>query len=142
MRWNRSLMAYPSLDPSLVTVAGLTEGAELIVRMCRLQENEVRELWTVRSPGPIYFPTLSGFAWTSDNRHLIYHRKPTGAGFQVWTIAVAMGQARQLEPAISKLNRMVGVHPDGKQLFFLAWNEGVSEVWVMENFLPPMTVAK
>jgi hypothetical protein len=36
----------------------------------------------------------------------------------------------------------LAVHPDGKQLALTAQGTGKSEVWALENFLPPLSDAK
>ncbi|MBI4657495.1 MAG: hypothetical protein HY735_01390 [Verrucomicrobia bacterium] len=37
---------------------------------------------------------------------------------------------------------LLGCHPDGKQIFLHKRGISVSEIWVMENFLPPVAAAK
>ncbi|MDA1277704.1 MAG: tetratricopeptide repeat protein [Verrucomicrobia bacterium] len=143
MRWPSLLLPFPSPDPTLVAVAGRIDGDGSLVHILRIEENQVRKVATAKAPGQIYYPTLFGFQWSADSHHLIFHRntkKPTGArDMQAWIITAQTGNVRQIDPAIEKLNRIVGLDSSKGEIFLLNWNMGVNELWVMENFLPTVT---
>jgi Tol biopolymer transport system component len=88
---------------------------------------------------------LSGIEWTTDGRHLLFIKG--SGGFHVpgltpelWRVAVDGGQPQKV--GLAAQNRgTLAIHPDGRQIAFTA-EEKRGEVWVMENFLPPLKAAR
>jgi hypothetical protein len=80
-----------------------------------------------------------------DGRHLLFQRVigPEGsARNELWRISAAGGQPQKLELTLPRMGHL-RVHPDGRQIAFTAYSSqaGKSEVWVMQNFLPPPKAA-
>jgi Tol biopolymer transport system component len=88
---------------------------------------------------------LSGIEWTADGRYLLFIKG--SGGFYVpgltpelWRVAVDGGQPQKV--GLAAQNRgTLAIHPDGRQIAFTA-EEKRGEVWVMENFLPPLKAAR
>lgn len=74
-------------------------------------------------------------AWTPDGKRLVYTKKRPGKENEVWVAAVDSGQSVQLQSSLPRL-RDVAVHPDGRQLAFLAGSSGGQDLWVMEGLMP------
>lgn len=100
---------------------------------------EIREIKNFGDTKP-GMPPLS-LAWTPDGRHVLYGASDPAdmRNWELWRIPVEGGS-----PASTGLRRMWGiwglsVRPDGRELCF-AGRGGPStdsEMWVLENFLPP-----
>ena len=72
--------------------------------------------------------------WTLIN--LLFNRKG-----EVWRIPSQGGQAQSLGIPSHTRSATISVHPDGRRIAFTD-GELVPEVWVMENFLPPMKTVR
>jgi len=101
---------------------------------------EIREL-----PGPWTDVKPWLLTWAPDSRQVLFIR-PAGAPGEVtrselWGVSVEGGEQRNLGFAVPKQVGSLSVHPDGKQLAFQIQEES-TEVWVMENFLPPTGAAQ
>jgi hypothetical protein len=56
----------------------------------------------------------------------------------VWRVPVTGGEPQKLELAMPSLQHL-RIHPDGRQVAFTASSQAEkSEVWALENFLPPL----
>jgi Tol biopolymer transport system component len=88
--------------------------------------------------------TISGaLAWTPDGRYILFFKGRKADNSQVsnselWRIRAEGGQPEKLLEVPMQAGGLC-VHPDGRRIAF----DGVagqqkSEVWVMENFLPPL----
>jgi len=73
-------------------------------------------------------------AWTPDGRRLVCTKKRPGKENEVWATAVDSGQSVRLQFSLPRL-RDVAVHPDGRQLAFLAGTSGGQDLWVMEGLM-------
>ncbi|MFQ5817467.1 MAG: TolB family protein, partial [Terriglobia bacterium] len=88
-----------------------------------------------------YGQPVFALAWTPDSRHIIY--APSTAGqkhrFELWRISADGGEPQNLGLAMEGLSLYgLSVHPDGRRIAFTAGTPRRSEVWVLENFLPPL----
>ncbi|MGE5357420.1 MAG: TolB family protein, partial [Bacteroidales bacterium] len=62
---------------------------------------------------------------------------------ELWVVPAAGGEARKVAihlPQLYKLNQLT-VNPDGRRIAFTA-GQDKSEIWVLDNFLPPAKPAK
>jgi len=80
--------------------------------------------------------SVGELAWTSDGRDLLFVK-----GFkELWRVSAEGGEPRKLwEWKQKQMLWGLRIHPDGQRFAFFSGGN-VSEMWVMENFLP-MTVA-
>ncbi|MDA2929243.1 tetratricopeptide repeat protein [Acidobacteria bacterium AH-259-O06] len=90
--------------------------------------------------------TVPLHGWTRDGRYLLFGRQSPLDGPRnsretselLWRASLEDGQAEKLGPAPSVDREPLRLHPDGRQVAF-ASRQRVSEVWVMENFLPELS---
>ena len=68
--------------------------------------------------------------WMPDGEHLLFSKRKN----ELWKVNVETGEQQQIGPAIENLVHAT-MHPDGRQIAFTV-EQGGSELWVMENFLP------
>ncbi|MBI2149324.1 MAG: PD40 domain-containing protein [Acidobacteria bacterium] len=90
--------------------------------------------------------TNHNVTWTPDGGSVLFHKMPVstpgnGAEGGLWSVPVTGGQPRKIDLGVA-VSRGSRVHPDGKQIVFVAPEEITSTVWVMENFLPTANVKK
>jgi Tol biopolymer transport system component len=68
--------------------------------------------------------------WTLDGEHLLYPKRRN----ELWKVNIETGEQQQIGPVLENLVG-VAMHPDGRQIA-LTIEQGGSELWVIENFLP------
>lgn len=81
--------------------------------------------------------------WTPDAREILFTRDlklATQPSTTLWRIPREGGEPRRIELGMNVLND-IRFHPDGKRVAFDSGQRG-AEIWVMENFLPPLTAGK
>jgi Tol biopolymer transport system component len=118
------------LSPDGREVVFQVDGALKIVSV---NGGEPRELY--RGASPYHRPR-----WTKDGRYIIAEALGT-ASSEIWRIPVQGGAPLKLDLSIPKLG-WFALHPDNRRFAF-STNEGSrSELWVLENFLPPPKVVK
>ncbi|MCJ7588429.1 MAG: hypothetical protein MUQ00_11115, partial [Candidatus Aminicenantes bacterium] len=76
--------------------------------------------------------------WTRDGRYIIARTFGT-AGNEIWRVPARGGTPLKLD--LPKLG-FFALHPDNRRFAFSVGEESKSELWVLENFLPPLKVAK
>jgi Tol biopolymer transport system component len=88
--------------------------------------------------------SLTGLEWAGDGKYLLFSIGAGGPGPnltpELWRMAVDDGQ-RQKVGLATQNSATLAIHPDGRQIAFTA-GETKQEVWVMENLLPPLKVAR
>ena len=131
-----------SPDGRQVAVMGRLKNTEgLIVRLVPVDGGAARDLLVDN-----HQTGLGWVTWTPDGKFLLFNRY--GADDQLaglWYISAAGGQAHklQLSGVQDRAIMNVAIHPDGKQLAFNTdENTRKSEIWVLENFLPPLADSK
>lgn len=76
-------------------------------------------------------------AWTPDQRFLLVTAQDSGQkGMRLLRVPVAGGPPEPMGLAADRI-RSVSVHADGRRIAFEAAESRGSEVWALENFLPP-----
>jgi Tol biopolymer transport system component len=78
-------------------------------------------------------------AWMPDGKTILYGKAKDGSQdvVELWSVPAAGGQSRKTGLSMSRL-LAPRVSPDGRQIAFMANEQpSKSEVWIMENFLPP-----
>jgi len=78
---------------------------------------------------------VTSLAWTPDGKRIVYTKKGPGKENEAWSTAVDSGQSVELKFSLPRI-RDIAVHPDGRQVAFVAGLSGSQELWVMENALP------
>jgi Tol biopolymer transport system component len=74
-----------------------------------------------------------GLAWSPDQRYLFVAPNSEFAG--IWRVPLAGGEAENIGVSMGRI-RALRVHPDGRRIAFDSVVDPLSEVWVLENFLP------
>jgi Tol biopolymer transport system component len=101
-----------------------------------------REILSLKEPEIIknVFANVPKLAWTLDGRYLLFFKRVRGNP-ELWRIRAEGGQPEKLLEMPDEVLMIMNfcVHPDGRRIAF----EGIAdkqkaEVWVMENFLPPV----
>lgn len=81
--------------------------------------------------------------WTPDGRHVVFVKgargKPTRY-VQPWRVPAEGGEPQRFELTIDELWSL-RLHPDGRRIAF-GTSGGKAEVWVLENFLPPLDASR
>jgi len=85
-----------------------------------------------------------GVAWTPDGRYLLFGKKVGDGRTQICRIASTGGEPQKTGLTLhSNMGTVwypeIRIHPDGKQIAFADRTDDESEVWALENFLPPPT---
>ena len=106
-----------------------------------LEGGEAREL--IAEPGGYdVIDWHYGLAWVPDGTGLLYGktvRQGSSAVDEVWHVSATDGSRRKTELTIEGGPTDLRLHPDGRRIAFMAGSPEAWEVWVMENFLPPVS---
>ena len=118
------------LSPDGREVVFQADGA---VKTVSLNGGEPRELF--RGSAQNY-----GLRWTRDGRYIIARAFGT-ASSEIWRISALGGTPLKLDLSVPKMESF-SLHPDNRRFAFSVNEGSKSELWVMENFLPPLKVVK
>jgi Tol biopolymer transport system component len=128
-------VSSPTVSPDgqqLAMVVRDGESGSMVVNVVLLAGGEARDV--LRSGQMVWPPSI---AWAPDSRGVLFVKQPNPdePKTELWLVSVQGGEPRKLELAALNMRQLV-LHPDGRRLAFTSgWDR--SEVWVMENFLPP-----
>jgi Tol biopolymer transport system component len=122
-------MSY-DLSPDGREVVFQVDGA---VKTVSLNGGEPRELF--RGLAQYYL-----LRWTRDGRYIIARAVGT-ASSEIWRVPARGGTPLKLDLSVPKM-LFFAVHPDNRRFVFSVDEGSKSELWVLENFLPPLKVAK
>ena len=104
-------------------------------REVAFQEGGVVKIVTLNGgePREIYRSSAEGYSlrWTQDDRYII--ARVFSESHEVWRIPARGGTPLKLD--LPKL-LFFALHPDNRRFAFSVFDEGKSELWVLENFLP------
>lgn len=149
--WPHLLVPALSRDGKrLAFVTDEPEGAALVVMPAR--GGAPRELF--RAPGRAGRVMANSLAWTPDGRFILFVRQwpddrpgapgtsPRAAG-QLWRISPDGGVPERVPMTEMEGLSFPEVAPDGRRLVFSSGrNTGLSEVWMMQSFLPPLEASR
>jgi Tol biopolymer transport system component len=121
---------FYDLSPDGREVVFQVDGA---VKTVSLNGGEPRELF--RGLAQRY-----GLRWTRDGRYIIAQASGT-ASSEIWRVPAQGGTPLKLDLSVPELI-FFALHPDNRRFAFSVNEESKSELWVLENFLPPLKVAK
>jgi len=80
--------------------------------------------------------------WTRNGRYIIAQARGT-ASSEIWRVPAQGGTPLKLDISVPKMDDFsFALHPDNRRFAFSVNEESKSELWVLENFLPPLKVAK
>lgn len=79
-------------------------------------------------------------AWTPDGRALLFTRKGPEKKRELWRVSAQKGEPERLGLVMNEMQD-IAVHRDGKRIA-IGVMQYEPEIWVMENFLPTLRVAK
>ena len=132
---NPAVRAFEDLSPDGRDVVFQDGDA---IKIAALDAGEPRDLFR----GPLWYVPR----WTSDGRYIIAQALDTKTGWytatsELWRIPVQGGAPLKLDLSIAGMQSFA-LHPDNRRFAFSV-NEGTkTELWVLENFLPPLQTAK
>ena len=142
---------YRAVSPSWIGTFALSPDGRLLIMSQGNEETstgalmvmsvsggEPRELFSVKEP-----PWIAPIAWTPDGQAVLFTKSsdPTSdleQKVELWQISAESGEPKKLELSMEGRSHL-RFHPDGQRIAFTA-GEDKGEVWVMENFLPPVPV--
>ena len=121
---------FYDLSPDGREVVFQVDGA---VKTVSLNGGEPRELF--RSLAQDY-----NLEWTRDGHYIIVQAVGT-ASSEIWRVPAQGGTPLKLDLSVPKMGSFA-LHPDNSHFAFSVYEGSKSELWVLENFLPPLKVAK
>jgi Tol biopolymer transport system component len=132
-------------------VALSPDGERLAV--INMEEKKTLRLIPARGGEPrdllIFEESRSGFTpleWTADGKYILFSRAQSEKDeprYSLWRVSADGGEPQELGLGMHNFENL-SAHPDGVHLAFssLGSTMKMPSVWVMENFLPPLKVAK
>jgi Tol biopolymer transport system component len=81
-----------------------------------------------------------GLRWTRDGRYIIAQARRT-ASSEIWRVPAQGGTPLKLDLSVPKMNSFT-LHPDNSRFAFSVNEGSKSDLWVLENFLPPLKIVK
>jgi Tol biopolymer transport system component len=126
---------------------GVNEKGAQILSVMPAAGGEPRELLRVDENDVPFWGTPS---WTPDGRYIAFLKGAKGEAqipyrtrqWQLWRVAAEGGEPQRLGLNIAgQLTGSLRLHPDGRRVAIDDVKVNL-EIWVMENFLPPLKVAK
>jgi Tol biopolymer transport system component len=121
---------FYDLSPDGREVVSQVDGA---LKTVSLNGGEPRELF--RGLAQAYIPK-----WTRDGRYIIARAFRT-ASSEIWRVPAQGGTPLKLDLSVPKMLDFA-LNPDNRRFAFSVLEESKSELWVLENLLPPLKVAK
>jgi len=121
---------YYDLSPDGREVVFSVDGA---VKTVSLNGGEPRELF--RGLAQNY-----GLRWMRDGRYIIARAFGT-ASSEIWRVPAQGGMPLKLDLSVPKMGPFA-LHPDNRRFAFSVNEGSKNELWVLENFLPPLKVVK
>jgi Tol biopolymer transport system component len=106
-----------------------------VLSVLDIQSGKELELWRVPEADT---PELATPAWAPDGKHVLVARD-LKQGTELWRFPAAGGPGEKLH-SFPEQTRAFVVHPSGKRMAFMQ-NRSDYELWVLENFLPPLKPA-
>jgi len=124
---------FYDLSPDGREVVYQVDGA---IKAVSLDGGEPRDLFR----GPVRPAWYYGLRWTRDGRYIIARARNTATS-EILLVPAQGGTPLKLDLSIPKMESFT-LHPDNRRFAFSVNEESKSELWVLENFLPALKVAK
>jgi len=126
-----------SRSPDGRWLAFLNRRDNRVLRITPANGGETRELFRYEQKGNFSI----SLAWTADGRYILFSRLPDQTGnWDLWRVPVDGGQPDKM--GLEKRGESISAHPNGRQIAFWLNELSITEVWVMENFLPGLKAAR
>ncbi|MBI4661042.1 MAG: PD40 domain-containing protein [Verrucomicrobia bacterium] len=145
-RWSSALSPDCKLIAFSVTATNSAGTVERTISVAPLSGGESRQLAKLQGPEAIeeihlYYSTDEGLGWTPDGQNVLFVKgSPNDDRLRsLWRVSAAGGEPKPLGIEMEKLRQPL-ISPDGRHLAFTAGGTR-TEIWVMENFLPPQKTA-
>ena len=120
----------------------VTEGKYQVLLVMPVSGGEPREL--VRVDREKEYTSGASPWWTPDGRYIAFLKGAKGIApneLQVWRVEAEGGEPQRTGLTVGRQIGGLRPHPDGRRLASNDFKVNL-EIWVMENFLPPLKVAK
>lgn len=127
----------PSPDGRQLALLGKPSDESMVLWLIPVDGGASRELFKVNAPGT----SPGGLVWSPDGHFLLFTQLAGDEAQRGLWLVSANGGAPQkiaLTGMDPKAVTRLAIHPDGKQLALTAQGTGKSEIWALENFLPPL----
>ena len=124
---------FYDLSPDGREVVFHVDGA---VKTVSLDGGEPRDLFR----GPVRPAWYYGLRWTRDGCYIIAQARNTATS-EILLVPAQGGTPLKLDLSVPKMESFT-LHPDNRRFAFIVKEESKSELWVLENFLRPLKVAK
>jgi len=128
------------ISPDGKWLALTNRGNKIVIRIMPTSGGDLREIYSFEQEGsPVITP-----AWSADGRYIYFSKLRESLGgispggmWDLYRIAADGGEAQKIDLAMASF-RYLSVHPDGQHMAFssMGTNPELTQVWVMENFLP------
>lgn len=135
--WKMGFSFEPSPDGRQLALLGKPSHESMVLWLIPENGGASREVLEVNAPGV----SPGGLRWTPDGRFVLFTQLGGDEAQRgLWFVSADGGEPRKvaLTGVNDKLITRLAIHPDGKQLALLAQGTGKSEIWALENFLPPL----
>jgi Tol biopolymer transport system component len=138
----------PGLNRAVVSpdgrrlLIGVNEKGTQVLYIMPAAGGETREL--LRVGGEKEVPFWGSPWWTPDGRYIAFLKGVKGKTpnqWDLWRVAAEGGEPQKLGLTVGRQMGGLRPHPDGRRLATTDFKVNL-EIWVMENFLPPLKVAK
>ncbi|MBI2949367.1 MAG: PD40 domain-containing protein [Verrucomicrobia bacterium] len=117
--------------------------AALAIKGIEVTENSAKERFSVELPQDAFVVQMEGSHCKS---HVLLGTYLRGAEpkTEIWTLSRKDGSLKKTEITLEGLVNVLGCDTEGRQLAYQTFDrrQRLSEVWVMENFLPPIAATK
>jgi len=125
------------ISPDGKWLALANRGNKFVIRIMPTAGGELREICSFEQEGS---PTMTP-AWSADGRYVYFCRPQAQFSEALWVlyrVSADGGEAQKIDLTMARF-RHFSVHPDGRRIAFssMGANPAQSQIWVMENFLPP-----
>lgn len=109
-----------------------------------LADRSVREVFRIKRPQA--FAANDAFAWTPDSASIVVNIQPegvgtpayTGYGHELWAVPIRDRKPVKLDVGMTTVQpAAIAIHPDGRQVAFVAGGWALGEIRILSKVLPP-----
>lgn len=139
---------FPGMRDQIVSpdgryVAGFSVRPETVLWVVTLADLSVREVFRVKRRNGLV--GNDAFVWTPDSTALVVNVQPpgfgtpayTGYGHELWAVSIQDRKPVRLDVGTTVRPTAIAIHPDGRQIAFVAGGWATGEIRILNNLLPP-----